>query len=543
MTVTVREALRSKAFNGCSLIAGEAGLDRPISCIDEMEVPNILPWLKKDELLITTGYAVKDDEGALLGIIQGLYDAGSSGIALKTRFIGNIPPSITELADRLEIPIIVIPPELPFIDIIHPLMKQIVDEQNMKLEFTEQMNERFLNLQIEGGSFDSICSMLGSLIQCDVLITYRNFEVISSYQASQGSMSGWIEDNGTGGVFLKDFLKDPQFCQGGSLVRLEDGGEMMACMINVKGKCRGYMYVMGRSGQLTEMMQIAVRQASVYAALEFSGKGLAEEREFHQDTGFFLDLINENTLSEDEAQKRARGHGWAVLPCRMTISDIDDFESFAEGKSEQEIQNIKDDILEEYKSVIKKKFHVFFVTNLSDRFYCLFPQSADKFQITDLIGEICIRLKKKFMLTMTTGASNMIEQFSRFAEAHEEGKTAVEIGKKERSGRSVFFIDDLALESVFLEMGRQEYFRNFSSSLLKPLEEYDRGHESRLMETLEMLTEKAGARKETADALFLHRNTLLYRLSQIEEITGFNLNDHEVILKLTIAFKIRRFVF
>ena len=63
------------------------------------------------------------------------------------------------------------------------------------------------------------------------------------------------------------------------------------------------------------------------------------------------------------------------------------------------------------------------------------------------------------------------------------------------------------------------------------------------METLEMLTEKAGARKETADALFLHRNTLLYRLSQIEEITGFNLNDHEVILKLTIAFKIRRFVF
>ena len=94
MSVTVREALAMKEWKDCRLIAGEEGLDREIHYIDSMEVPDIIPWLKKDELLITTAYAVRDSEEQLLNIIRALGKNQSAGIALKTKFLGTIPDSI-----------------------------------------------------------------------------------------------------------------------------------------------------------------------------------------------------------------------------------------------------------------------------------------------------------------------------------------------------------------------------------------------------------------------------------------------------------------
>ncbi|WP_122641675.1 PucR family transcriptional regulator [Luxibacter massiliensis] len=542
MGITVREALEINPLKKCRLIAGEAGLDNVICCIDTMEVPNILPWLKKNELLITTAYVIKDDEKALTRIIQGLYNVKAAGIALKTRFLGDIPANVLRLADKLGVPVIIIPAEVAFIDVTNPLMKRIVDDQNVKLEFTKRMNERFMKLQIEGGSFDSICQALGSLLQCDVVITYQNCEVLSFYLGDGGSREKWMERNENGVIFLKPVLRKRRVYRGerGPLP-LDTDFEIMVCPINVRDKCQGYLYVLGKQGQLTEMMQIAVRQAAVHTALEFTNKGIIEERGFYQETQFFLDLINQNILSEEEAQNRAQGLGWEPLPCRMIISDINGFEEFVKGRNEGEIQDIKNSILGEYKGALQKHMRGFFVTNLSDRFYCLLPVKAGKTDIVEVMEEVYKKLDSKFALSVTTGASSVITCFRQFGPAYEEGQEAVEIGKKGGKKAQVFFIEDLQVDQIFLEMGRQENFQRFSKNILDRLEEYDKNHDSCLLDTLEVLTENGGARKETANKLFLHRNTLIYRLAQIEEITGYNLSDHEVIFMLTMAFKIRRY--
>ena len=155
MSVTVREALAMKEWKDCRLIAGEEGLDREIHYIDSMEVPDIIPWLKKDELLITTAYAVRDSEEQLLNIIRALEKNQSAGIALKTKFLGTIPDSIKKIADELKLPVIEIPRDMPAIDLTNPLMKKIVNSQNRKLEFNKAMNEKFLAVQIEGGRKNS----------------------------------------------------------------------------------------------------------------------------------------------------------------------------------------------------------------------------------------------------------------------------------------------------------------------------------------------------------------------------------------------------
>ena len=64
---------------------------------------------------------------------------------------------------------------------------------------------------------------------------------------------------------------------------------------------------------------------------------------------------------------------------------------------------------------------------------------------------------------------------------------------------------------------REEYLASLRS-LLEPLSSFDREHDANLCETLKIFLECDRSCKEAADLLHIHRNTLRYRLSKIEEL-------------------------
>ena len=63
--------------------------------------------------------------------------------------------------------------------------------------------------------------------------------------------------------------------------------------------------------------------------------------------------------------------------------------------------------------------------------------------------------------------------------------------------------------------------------LLLPLVNYDRERGSGLVRTLSVYFETGSNASETADRLFLHRNSLLYRLERIQTLTGLDLKDRD----------------
>ena len=90
MQLTVNEARTFGGLKECRLLAGEKGLNRVIRCVDSMEIPDISQWLQRGEFLVTTGYALKDNSEALVQVVEALAEKEGSGLALKTRFIGEI---------------------------------------------------------------------------------------------------------------------------------------------------------------------------------------------------------------------------------------------------------------------------------------------------------------------------------------------------------------------------------------------------------------------------------------------------------------------
>lgn len=542
MSITVREILNLKEWENCRVIAGCEGLDRKISCVDTMEVPNIIPWLREDELLITTAYAIKDNEEALLDILQAFEKNQSSGIALKTRFLGTITDKIKKEADRLNIPLIVIPKETPTIDLINPLMKRIADNQTHKLEFSKDMNEKFLAVQIEGGSFEEIGSILGGILNCRVIVTDSRKNVIYCFPETLEEEGVWITEGAYGEKKICDRLMMCQEACGDKITEtLTDDLEIWTHAIYVKQQCKGYLYVIGNKGQFNEMNRIAVHQAAVYLALEFSKQGLKEQKEYYQDNNFFLDLINANITMEEDAVRRAGGLRWPVFPYHMAVSDIDGFERLIRGKSEEEVQVVKEELMQIHRDVLRKEPSCFFVGNKSDSFHCLFTRQADKEAIKSCLTEVQEQAFKIFNVRMTAGVSREINHYYDFEKAYTETRMAIDIGKKTKE-KKICFIEDLRMEEAFSEMAKMQVFQEFVTDTLQVLEDYDKEHGSRLLETLAVLTENLGAKQETADALYLHRNTLSYRIRQIEQLTGYDLSDSKVLFRLQLAIKVHMYM-
>lgn len=71
--------------------------------------------------------------------------------------------------------------------------------------------------------------------------------------------------------------------------------------------------------------------------------------------------------------------------------------------------------------------------------------------------------------------------------------------------------------------------------LVRPLEEYDREHNSDLIRTLTVFFAMNANSSEAAEKLFLHRNSMAYRLDRIQEITGLDLKDHRARLALQLG--------
>ena len=83
-----------------------------------------------------------------------------------------------------------------------------------------------------------------------------------------------------------------------------------------------------------------------------------------------------------------------------------------------------------------------------------------------------------------------------------------------------YFYEDLYLHQIMLQIQRNKAIMDISRNYLHPLLDYDTKHNSHLIETLQVYLQCNGQKNETAEALFIVRQTLYHRLSKIESLIG-----------------------
>lgn len=142
MSITVKEALNVGKLNKGKVIAGRDGLDRIIKYVDILEVPEAVYWFREKVLMFTTGYAIKEKPDIQVKLIEELAKKGAAGLVIKkNRFLKKIPQEMIDKANTLKLPIILIPSDIPYIEITHPILSEILKRQSEKHYIKEKFGE------------------------------------------------------------------------------------------------------------------------------------------------------------------------------------------------------------------------------------------------------------------------------------------------------------------------------------------------------------------------------------------------------------------
>lgn len=546
MDLTVQEALQLEELKNARVLAGKRALGRVIKYVDTMEVPvsDMRPWLRANELLVTTAYVIKDDTRALKSLVEALVEVGAAGLMLKSaRFIGTIPSSVIDAADAMGLPVVEVPKEVPLIDITHSILKEILDRQSRFLEYSNEVRHALTIVELEGTGLDSLASSVARLVGNDVAITDSWFNVLawSSSESDVGKQKvqpQWLT--------LLEEKKETI----GSIVTTagrigRDCAFDVACLVRpiiVKGKTLGYLFVREEGGMLGEMELIALEHASTTVALEMTKQQALAEVQRRMEIGFFDDLLMGNVRSPEVALQRAVSLGFPTMqPVALVVVSINDFDGLLQRRhGEFATQEIRDTLGETVRVVASRRSPRPIVILRSDSVVCILPLSSPAASASEGRGfgqEVMADIKRRMPdISVTVGVSYACVEPLQLPAAYREAIAAVDITRATDQKGTIGFIGDLEAYRLLYEHPDQSRVDQLVACL-KPLLDHDQEHDTELYKTLFVTLARARSNDAAAKRLHIHRNTLTHRLKQIEEILSVDLSDPEQRFRLGLAVR------
>jgi len=133
MGITVAEALKLEGLDKATVVAGGSGLGRIITRVSVVECPEYEEYpelLREGDFFLTSLYAFKNDEARQLELIRTLVEHRSSGLCIIDLYMNDVSPAIKEFADEVSYPVLLLPNDIPYGDIITNVMDAIIQSKN-----------------------------------------------------------------------------------------------------------------------------------------------------------------------------------------------------------------------------------------------------------------------------------------------------------------------------------------------------------------------------------------------------------------------------
>ena len=159
--------------------------------------------------------------------------------------------------------------------------------------------------------------------------------------------------------------------------------------------------------------------------------------------------------------------------------------------------------------------------------------------LEQIAKEISDTLSTEFYAQVSVGIGTIVDNIKDLARSYKEAVVALEVGKIFDNEKNINSYENLGigrliyqLPTTLCEMFLQEVFKKGS------LESLDR----ETLSTIQSFFENNLNVSETSRKLFVHRNTLVYRLEKIRKITGLDLREFEHAITFKVALMVKKYL-
>lgn len=173
-----------------------------------------------------------------------------------------------------------------------------------------------------------------------------------------------------------------------------------------------------------------------------------------------------------------------------------------------------------------------------DSNFVLMMNDVSQRDYDEIVGGMLDRTHKRMPdIKLYCGAGSKVQDISQLYISYRRAKAAVKRAVCQKDMYVKF--DDMGLYRLLYMVEDKKLLWEMSEELLKPLIEYDKKHKSSYVETLELYLRHNGSIQAVAEQTFTHRNTVIYRISNIKKLLNTEFDSAEEKMKYLTALYIR----
>ena len=154
--------------------------------------------------------------------------------------------------------------------------------------------------------------------------------------------------------------------------------------------------------------------------------------------------------------------------------------------------------------------------------------------INELINQLNMLLAKK--TDYSIGIGKITKSIRCLHKSYRQAKNIQNLQLKNKIDKSLIFYSEMGIYKLLMNIDNQDILTEYYEHSIKPLKEYDEKNNSELTPVLRSYLKNNGSVKETADELFIHRNTVNYKFNKIEEILNIDLSSLDARVQLIVGF-------
>ncbi len=538
-------------LDGAEVLAGHGGLDRGIVSVNVMEVPDIVEWVRAGELLLTTAYTFSDDPAALERLIPQLKEKDVCGLGIKThRYISEVPKSAIELANILDFPIIRIPQDVPYGELIKEIFNHIIGEQTRLLSRINDFNHTVREIMLRHGGMQEIAEQIYLATGAPVMIRddiFRDHYCFCPDQEKEAQIENDIRKLMAMPSDKGDFTTPHNRYQYVTMV--ESGLSRYTIPIYFDNTYYGNIFIWDTEGSLRPQDLFVIESTSTLIALDILNRTTLVERENVHQTTFLEQLLSEDPKEQQKAIDSADYYRFnPELPSQIValVMNREDRLQMTANNSKM-IKNLNTGLLNLTNRLAREYEGYFLSTRKSDRaiFLLQFDNACPvegRHAMCRRFIEIlngCLEEKELSAFTMI-GVGSCVAHARQLPDSLQQAEQTVRIlmARGEEQDH-VLFYDDLGLLRVLGHPLLREDALAYANEVLGALEEHDSNQRGDLIDTVRVYFASGGNLKRVSELLFTHYNTIIYRINRIRDVYGIDLRDPETAFNFQLALKIK----
>ena len=518
-------------IDNLEFIGKEEDLLKPITGISVLDNPDGVRWIKKHEIILTTGYIFLNDLKLQKQVIADLHAIDCTAFCIKVkRFFDKIPDSLIKEAEKYGVPLVSVPFYHGYSNMINVINQNLIDQkismQQFVLNETEKFHQLYFNKEGIMKMLEEVSHYTNSIIMITTVSDFPIYYYIPPRQQAEFNKIEKLQaqplpahtNETTGETFIdqRNFYFNDTLLTFGTFL-LPDS--------------RHYLCIDITKSEIDDTTTAILRQIFSVIALELSSMQV-QNRVFSQKNyfdSFFYMLTDMKKKSQEEIRLICDSYSFPYQLKRVCVT------LECQDKESRLFRSLYNGVNHE----LIRLDHKYFLCNNDNRIviFFLYSKQFPNVKALSLANQAALQLMEaleEYHSFFRLGISRCHSSTPSIARAYEESLQTLHLQTPFSDNTKVNSYTRQYAYHLLTQLNSYELKKIYRDTV-KELVIYDEENKSELLLTLKTYLESSLNLTDTAQKLFIHRNTLTTRLTLVKKLLCCELSAIEDIVRLYLG--------